>query len=479
MGGSKKNQIANVDTTPTANNIPNDLRSILFNPLFPSDAGSQIEGEKCDRKMEDSKRFQLYRAILSNNQDETWDCYPAFYVLIMIISSHLLCSIITLVPMHNAILYPEYWYESLLQALTGYAFSLSAQLWLNCCYMININVIRNIKCLGMLYLFHAFGVAIIGVTGKTIWTDILGFAHPIPLYGLVFGYILNCFSFVGLWFLFPRTWRKNVEFWRRFKFFICALITNLMILLVYTFYTNVFKIVPLQYQWAAALLLIPVKEFNVWLQTKVAMKAAGVDSSTSVKIICGFNINNRHYFFLSVVLGTIATDTTCWVILAIDLFINMYLVVKLIWIQRKGINNQNEVILVDTFIDLIINEVGVLVVPVSYLTCFLVAYYGPNSKLLGGVRNDYWQYEAVTDLPLFIKNLSLFIVADCINLATTAISMWYFSKVNIIRAIAAIQKEFWLPMVVSTAFTINMVSHQKEIESIIFLANTESILLMS
>ena len=195
----------------------------------------------------------------------------------------------------------------------------------------------------------------------------------------------------------------------------------------------------------------------MWLQQKVASKAAGVESN-AVDITCGHNINNRHCFFLSVVLGTSATDLTCWIILAVDFSINMFLMFRAIWIKRKGISEKNEAKVVNTLMELVVAQAVEVAVPFTYLTTFLVAYFGPNATLLGGVLNDWWHYSAVTDLGLFLENVGLFLFADCVSISTAVVCMKIFANINVLRAFVKLQKEFWLLMAVNTAYTVNMVN---------------------
>ena len=165
--------------------------------------------------------------------------------------------------------------------------------------------------------------------------------------------------------------------------------------------------------------------------------------------------------FLSVGLGTVATDVTCWVILAIDFSINMYLVVKISWTKWKhGFNEENEAHMVELFQELIINETVEIIVPFTYLVCFLIAYYGPNAELIGTVRSEYWHHVPVKEIGLFMENLGLFLLADCISLGTTYVVFLVICKVNVLRAFANMQKEYWLLFAVNTAYTINMVSSQ-------------------
>ena len=421
------------------------------------DATEEIEQERRLKSLENERRYQGYLDIMLNKHDDDWHYYEALLTLVSIIMSNLLCAIITAIPMHNTILYPFYWYETSLQATFGFFSSCAAYMLLNCGYWMNTDKLKTWKTFGLFYLFISVLANFIGVALKLFWTDFLGFPHPLPFYGMLIAYIAIIASFVGLWFAFPRKWRKTRDLWRRFKFFCHSILANLAITLIYTMYTKAFTGFPVEYQWGLALFLIPVREFNMWLQQKVASKAAGVESS-AVDITCGHNINNRHCFFLSVVLGTTATDLTCWLILGVDFSINMFLMTRTIWIRRKGISEKNEAKMVNTLMELVVAETVEIAVPFTYLSTFVVAYFGPNATLLGGVLNSWWHYTAVSDLGLFMENVGLFLFADCVSITTTVICMRVFAGVNVLRGFIKMQKEFWLLMAVNTAYTVNMVS---------------------
>ena len=418
---------------------------------------NEIEEEKRIKALEDLRRYNIYKHILFSKYDSDWRYHHVLYGLISIVASNLLCGVITVIPMHNLILNPLYWYETPIQVSVGYFLSYAAYMILNCSYWMNTDEIKTAKKFGTFYVFILLLVWPIVIIGRLVWSDYLELRYPIPFIGMIVVYLVIPISFIGLWYLFPKNWRKNNEIWKRFIFFAWAILANLFITLLYSFYQKAFTSVPEKWQWGAALFLIPVREFSLWLQRKVAGKAAGAKSS-AVEITCGHNINTRHCFFLSVILGTTATDVTCWMILAIDFSIDMLLMIKVIRMIRKGVHETNESSMVYTFMELIMNETVEIVVPFTYLSCFMVAYIGPNSGLLGGVLCEMWHFTAVNDLGLFLENVGVFLLADCICVTTTAICMWLFAGVNFIRALSSMQKEFWLLMAVNTAYTVNMVS---------------------
>ena len=431
--------------------------------IISINAKEEIEAEKITKEMERKERYKIYRDILLNKSKYKIPyCYGFYGAIASIVLSIGLTSIITIIPVHDVMNknqdMSQYWYEVTIQAVTAFLPACCAYMMLNCSYWMNIGIIKSWK---NFFIFYAqcflFG-STLGVALHMTWIYLLKLRFPAPFFGMFWAYIMIYFAFIPLWYRFPSHWRENSEIKKKFKFFILAVSVNLLITFIYTFYTKIFLVVSKKYQWGAAVFLIPLREFNIWLQTKVGFKTAGVEDS-SVSITSGHNINNRHCFFLAVVLGTIATDTTLWVILAIDVGINLYLCLRIVLTKTlKGIHSSNEEVMVELFLTLIINQTVEVVVAFAYCVCFMMAFYGPNAELLGSVKSSYYAHIPVQDIGRFIQNLGFFLLADAVSIMTTYSLLWYYCRINIVRAFAYMQKEFWLLMAVNTAYTINVVS---------------------
>ena len=420
---------------------------------------SEIEDEAVKRAIIAQDRYKIYRDILLNQSEKDIPYRFAFYSLSCILLSIATTSIILLIPVHNVLEEPQYWWEIIIQALTGFVPVSCAYTLLNCSYWTNIGFLKGIKNFLMYYLVVFIFMGVFAVSISMGWSYGLKMPSPAPFYGLVVAYITLIFGFIPLWYLFPPAWRKEKDIRRKFKFFLLAIAVNFAVTLIYTMYTKAFIKAPLQYQWVVAIFLIPLREFNLWLQIKAGYKTAGVQDD-SISNTCGHNINNRHCFFLAVILGTVATDVTCWVILTIDVSINMYLLLKIAWTKwKKGINEKNEAYMIKLFQELIINQTVEIIVPFTYLVCFLIAYYGPNAELLGTIKSNYWHHIPVKDIGQFMTNMGLFLIADGFSLIATYLVFMIVCGFNVLRAFSNMQKEYWFLFAVNTAYTINMVSY--------------------
>ena len=207
-----------------------------------------------------------------------------------------------------------------------------------------------------------------------------------------------------------------------------------------------------------ALILPLAREFNSWLPLKTAYKAAGTKDS-SVEISCSYMINAHHGAFLSVMLGTAATDLTSWILLGTDFCLNLFLALRIVCMKRKkDIDESKEDKMINDLVCLTLNEIVEVVVPLSYFVCFVVSYYGPNAELIGGVKGDFFHHTPVTNIERFVKNVSMLTAVDFMSGVTAGILLWIFSKVDILRMYKNLMQEFWPLFTINTAYMMCVVS---------------------
>ena len=82
--------------------------------------------------------------------------------------------------------------------------------------------------------------------------------------------------------------------------------------------------------------------------------------------------------------------------------------------------------------------------PLTYIFCFLSAYYGPNAETLGNVKAEVWHYLAVQDVGAYLKNVLIFFVVDFMSFVINGILLWTTCKINVLEVLKNIQKTFWL-----------------------------------
>ena len=106
---------------------------------------------------------------------------------------------------------------------------------------------------------------------------------------------------------------------------------------------------------------------------------------------------------------------------------------------------------------LVVYEMVEFVVPLSYLLCFLIAYYGPNAEIIGDVGSSYWQYNAVEDIWHVIKSVIIFFCIDIGSIIINSFMLWNFSRINLWRMFLALQTEFGVNFAIVLVTNLNAV----------------------
>ena len=81
-----------------------------------------------------------------------------------------------------------------------------------------------------------------------LWINILGFFPPIPFGGYTVGSLIIPVSYVALWFMVPKSARKDKELKRRFVIFLVSRVYDLFVAYFYAWILNVFILIPSDYQ---------------------------------------------------------------------------------------------------------------------------------------------------------------------------------------------------------------------------------------
>ena len=100
---------------------------------------------------------------------------------------------------------------------------------------------------------------------------------------------------------------------------------------------------------------------------------------------------------------------------------------------------------------LVVSERIETVIPLTFLICFLMAWYGPNAEFLGSIKLTIWHHHAVMDLESFLQNLYLCLFVDLMSFVCNAIILWTMVRISILKILKKIQTEFWLVFAVQEA----------------------------
>ena len=292
----------------------------------------EIEQEKEKQTLRSRKRQELYEDILCNtaiNQNWFKAIAHTFSGLAGCLISN---SFLTLLPVHDVFLYPEYWYEFPLQVAAALLPNWAAMVILRCRHYMNIDSIKSIRNFFTMFITSVVIVLLVYAAEFTIWSIVLDFPYPVPLNGYVLAATGMMVFFTTLWYRFPLNWRKNKLFRKRLAFFIIAIMLNQCCLFQYGLITKILLTVPENLQWIVALFLPLVREFNIWIGIKCASKASGGDITSTI-MACIHAVSTTHALFLTYTVGSNATNVTSSLLLVTDFAINAFTCIRIIYIR--------------------------------------------------------------------------------------------------------------------------------------------------
>ena len=389
------------------------------------------------------RRIDQFTKILMNEptHDLSWSKFS------LQLSGAILFSLVatipfSVVPIHNVFLEPSYWFESPLQAMA------ITILWAIyhptvAGYYMNIGYIKKARRILEFLFLWAFVVFFVESAAYFIWTHRMGYQYPIPFSGYLTSYISLGTQLVTMYFAFPVRWRKDKAFQKRFKYFLLTYLFSAIVTIEYNIFSIINFMAPFYgFPQPIVVLLLPVmREFNIWVYHGCIRRCADGDVS-GAQLVGTYNLVTRHVIMLCITLGSKTTTASSITLMAIDFTINIYYCVKIVWITKRKSEKDDEK-RINLLQELALNELVEFLAPLSFLVTIVVAYYGPNSTLIGDVGNGYWQYTAIKDIKPMIKTVVIFFLVDFISAIVCALLLWRFCKINLFKSAMALEKEFW------------------------------------
>ena len=107
--------------------------------------------------------------------------------------------------------------------------------------------------------------------------------------------------------------------------------------------------------------------------------------------------------------------------------------------------------------ELILTERIETIVPLTYMICFAIAYYGPNAEILGNVKLDLWHFKPVLNFGNYMRSVFILFIVDVMSLVMNGIILRTTCNINIFKIFQSIQSEFWLIMAVQQAWSLAQV----------------------
>ena len=81
----------------------------------------------------------------------------------------------------------------------------------------------------------------------------------------------------------------------------------------------------------------------------------------------------------------------------------------------------------------------------------MIAYNGPNSKILGNIGNSYWTFHEIHDVPNVMIRLSQMIAIDIGASVICGQILWMFCNLDLLQEVCKLAKHYWSQLAIVIA----------------------------
>ena len=380
--------------------------------------------------------------------------WNALYVLLILGISILTTSIFTLIPRHNSMAYPEYWFEMAIMLLLVHSSTSTIGMVSGVFIFMDISkslasgkvifnhYLRTLLAYGIPYAILCFG-----------WTKLLQFNHPMPFlgYSALISWII---TLPFAWFLIPSNFRKIEEYKNKTFMYIVYQVVWMMITIQKMFLMILFKSFSDKLQFLMSILVPICRSFDTWVLSKLVVKMSG-DSNELAHKLLNISIIMDFAVFVVVMLAS-ANDFTVYCMLGAEFLIHIKSCYHIIRNQNKLRSNDAQHITTETEVrreieEVILSEAIEALIPLAYAVNFATAYYGPNSRMIGNVRAEYWAFKEVEDPDQLYFAMALMFLVDVGCIIATGFVLQVFGKINMMQRFLEIMNKYWWLLVIKLA----------------------------
>ena len=311
-------------------------------------------------------------------------------------------SFITLIPYHDVVLFPHYWYELLIPAICGFLSGCSLLVLHQVSKILDDSSILNYEFLRMIFALPSIAITISHIAVHFIWSIYFGYNSPIPF--VVFILLVPWFLTFGyvFWHYFIRICHDNPTIISKLKFYCFYLLTN---------YVGLMSCL------AIFVMYLSMNEYTQWMNVILLAVSRKIFGTFMCKLICQASVDN--------------------------------------------INQEEQLLLrkEELLMKLIVNEITELLTPVIFVITFVMAYAGPNATTIGNVQNNYWHYHKIEDPFSYISGILFMTVIDFLSAGISLILVWGLYKINCWSFIREKVAALFTIMALNVAFAISGVSN--------------------
>ena len=379
--------------------------------------------------------------------------WNGLHVFSILFGCGLAMSALTLIPRHNSILDQTYWYEMIFPVAFA-RFMWAAVKVLDLDVLIGKDKLSLISLLLKIF-FTSFLIHVtLFCSIYLIWTRIQGHNHPYPQVGTVCFLPTMIIGILSTPFLLPSKVFEEEDFKRKMKMFILYDFCWFMDSFARIFLGFMFDQLAYTYaQWIIAILVLICQSCTAFVITKVIHRLIGSENERA-NILVAVTTNFSYGFFVTTLMADASIATVFWME-ALEILIQFNMTYQIFKLHKKLNLYGNETINSEkrkAVVDLVLTELCEGLIHLAYIIGFVMAYYGPNAKLIGNVGNGYWHYQAVDDVSHTFRVMFGLFAMDLICLLLNSIIVWTKCHINIFQEFCYVLQKYWPVLVLKLTY---------------------------
>ena len=139
------------------------------------------------------------------------------YNILILALCVLFSSPVLLLPQHNSIIHPDYWYEIMIVGCLSFGLTQTFDTMMACKFYFKVDSMISFRVFTYLYLIGASSWIFAYSMTYLVWTVLCGYNHPLPL-SLAVVYVWFLVQYIALYVLFTRELSIRDEFRKKMRF---------------------------------------------------------------------------------------------------------------------------------------------------------------------------------------------------------------------------------------------------------------------
>lgn len=366
------------------------------------------------------------------------------HVFTILFGCGLAMSILTLIPRHNSIYEPIYWFEIIFPAGFGTIFSITS-IVIDLSILMERETIISIGSYLKVILACLLSWIVTFCSCYIFWTKMFDYNHPMPFVGPLCNVVSRIAGFITITrFSIPDVFEKQ-EFKRKFYSFIKYELLWYMVIMVKFLIGSIFNKLKHNVAQCVIAVLVPVAKRCTHLAFSKVIKQMVDPENEKANVLLTVTMNIHYGLWTAIILiGARSTTIVGMVIVEFLVQLNMtYQVVKLHKIVTVLEDEQTRMAKQKAVRKLLLAELTEGLIPLAYAIGFAMAYYGPNGHLLGYKKNEFWNFKDVGDVSMtFTVMFGLFTI-DLISLLLNSTIVWTCCKISLLDEFCTVMQKYW------------------------------------